>query len=350
MKLLILMAFVFLGVNAQAIEKVRPQIYGYNYWIPKIATDFLNRLDQDTELESHIEKNKSTNNTMGDLQCLPIFKNIIKNRSLDIRYALGYFDDSQAKDILYDGFNYGLSPSLDIEAYHALRNVFKAPCHSITQKLCGFQEVGDPLSGQILLAKIITLWGVKVLAQITLTYASASDSYVANTTTLSELQKKLTLQSEKNFFDHVGLSDVVIYNGHARDGGGPDFSPPILNKELHVDYDGYYHLKKTGFTRILNQIEKNKDKDSSIQNNKDKKSILGIFACSSKKHFYKDLISANKNQPMVLSTDKVNYIDSLRASLGLLEGLMRGQCGDHLNTMIQQKDKSLKTYEAFQIK
>ena len=64
----------------------------------------------------------------GEAKCMPMFKNPITNGVMDIRYALGYFDDSQGIDIIYSDFNYGLSPSLDIEVFKVLRGYFTKKC------------------------------------------------------------------------------------------------------------------------------------------------------------------------------------------------------------------------------
>jgi hypothetical protein len=316
-------------------EKIRPKIYAYDYWAYQTANDFLNLIDKNPTIQKITQDNAG-----GDLQCMPVFKNAIKNGVLDIRYALGYFDDSQGIDIMYDGFNYGLSPSLDIEVFHVLRRLLTAPCDTPTKQLCNFQESGDPATGLVTLSKNVNILGAQVLAQMTLTHASASESYEQNKGALVDLQKKLALQSEENYFENIGKSDVVIYNGHSRNGGGPDFNPPLLDKTLHVNYDGYYKVKKIGITRVLNQIKKNPNKDS----------VLGIFACYSQKHYYSSLMKANSKQRLVLSTDTIDYFDSLHASIGLLEGLLRGQCGDNLNSMIQLNEKLVKGYKAFQIK
>ncbi len=330
----ILLTSIFsLAQQEEAVEKPRPKIYGYDYWAFKKATDFLTKIDQNPDMQ------KMSETKGGNLQCLPVFKNAIKNGVLDIRYALGYFDDSQAIDIMYDGFNFGLSPSLDIEIYSALRRVLTLPCSSQTLQFCGFKESDNALTGKVTLSKYVNILGAKVLAQMTLTYASASESFVANKGPLMAQQKILTLQSESNYFDHIAKSDVVIYNGHSRNGGGPDFNPPILNNSLHVNYDGYYRVKKIGITRVLNQIKSNPNKDF----------ILGLFACYSQKHYYNSLIQANPKQRMVLSIETIDYFDSLKASIGLVEGLLRGQCGDNLNKIMQQDEKSLQGYKGFQI-
>lgn len=305
-------------------------IYNYDYWYPGIIEDYMKLVDQAPATLA--------TPAGGDVQCLPLFKNPIKNGLMDIRYALGYFDDSQGIDIIYDNVNYGMSPSLDIEVFHVVRAFLAKPCEG-SRVLCGFSPSGDPEQGKVTLEKQINLLGNQITARITLTQASASDNFVQNQSTLKDRQSFLTLQSEENYFGGLGIADVVFYNGHSRNGGGPDFNPPQLGPDLHVNYDGYYKVVHPGIKRVLAQIKQNPNKDS----------VIGLFSCFSESHFYDMLIKANPKQRMVLSSDVINYLDSLKASLGYLEGLMRGQCGQNLADIAKQ-DTVKAGFKGFQIR
>lgn len=309
---------------------IKPEIYGYHYWVPQVAKEYLQKVDQGLSAQA------KTSSLQSDLQCQNLTGKMLADGHIDIRYALGYFDDSQAKTITYDGFDYGLSPSLDQATYEGLRKVFTTPCESSTMQTCGFVEVQDsslPYGGQTYFVKQVKLFGQKVDVQISLTKASASESYQDNKSVLSAQQAYLARQSEANFFDKINTSDVVIYNGHSRNGGGPDFNPPILDKSLHVNYNGYYLVKKTGIKRILNQIQTNPNKDS----------ILGLFACYSEKHYLSQIKKVNPGQKLILSTDTIDYYDSLRASLGLIEAVMRGRCSSQGINQIFDFDEKLQT-------
>jgi hypothetical protein len=312
-------------------KKVRPKIYNYNYWLPTFIEDYMKLV-----VASPVSVATPAG---GPTQCLPVFKNPLKNGVIDIRYALGYFDDSQAIDIMYDDFNYGLSPSLDIEVFHVIRGALTKKCEG-NRVLCSFKESGDPSQGLVVLEKKINLQGAEVLARITLTHASASESFEDNKNLLKDRQDFLTKQSEENYFGAIGKADIVIYNGHSRNGGGPDFNPPILSKDLHVNYDGYYKVKRPGINRVLTMLKQNPNKDS----------VMGFFSCYSKSHFYNALLRANPKQKLILSSDTINYFDSLYASMGYLEGLLHGQCGQDLADMAKQADSVKEGFTSFQIK
>ena len=286
-------------------------------------------------------ENSINHGDAGANKCLPVYKDAIKNGVFDIRYALGYFDDSQGIDILWNDKNWGLSPSLDIGVFNSIRRALTDRCpFNSTLSLCGFTENGDASTGLVTLEKKIKLLGNSVLVKITLTQASASESFQDNKTILKGRQDFLTAQSEDNYFNGIGVADVVMYNGHSRNGGGPDFNPPVLMSNLHVNYNGYYRVKKTGITRLLNQIKNNPQKDT----------ILTFFSCFSKKHFYTDLLKANPNQKMVLSAEKIDYMDSIEASMGYLEGFLSGACGEELTNIAKQGDRIKSGFQDFQIK
>ncbi len=332
MHFLIGCSLLFLSLATQA----QGDIYDYNFWaydrIKKyegqiVASGIENSLNL-------LETNDSPN------KCLPVYKNAIEKGVFDIRYALGYFDDSQGVDILWNNKNWGLSPSLDIGVYNSIRHALTDRCEdNSVLSLCGFTENGDPNYGQVLLEKRIKLLGKSVLVKITLTQASASESFLDNKNSLKDRQDFLTAQSEDNYFNGIGVADVVIYNGHSRNGGGPDFNPPILASNLHVNYDGYYRVKKPGITRVLKQIKNSSRKDA----------VLTFFSCFSKKHFYNDLIKANPKQRLVLSADTIDYMDSLEASMGYLEGLLSGTCGQDLTNIAKQGDRIKNGFQDFQI-
>jgi hypothetical protein len=306
-------------------------IYNYQIWYPGYVEDYVKSVDASPLLKAAPAG--------GDLQCLPIFKNAIKKGVIDIRYALGYFDDSQGIEILYDGKNYGLSPSLDIEVFYVIRQFLTKKCEG-GRVLCGFIESGDPTQGKVLLQKTLDVMGSQLLVNFTMTQASASENYSRNQSELKERQAFLTQQSEENYFGGIGVADIVFYNGHSRNGGGPDFNPPRLASDLHVDYNGYYKVQRPGIKRALAAINAGANKDS----------VMGFFSCFSESHFYSALMKANPKQRLILSSDTVNYLDSLLASMGYLEGLLQGQCGQNLADIAKQTDSVKAGFTGFQIK
>lgn len=290
-------------------------VYGYGYWAPKFISDYLKQVDSASPAE-------------GQRSCESMYSKALNKGVLDIRYALGYFDDSTGHDAIWNGINFGMSPSLDVDIFQAIRGQLGARCRG-DLRLCGFKESGNPDSGKVVLQKNMNLQGRKILVRITLTQASASPSYDKNKGALSSRQAQLTATSEENYFGGLRTADIVLYNGHSRNGGGPDFAPPILNSANKVNYKGYYEVKRPGINKVMSALKANSDKGI----------IVGLFSCYSRKHFYDTFTNANPNQRLILSAETIDYVDSLKASVGYLEGFLRGMCGDELGTTAKQYDK-----------
>ncbi len=322
-----LLAFLLITVKASAI-------YNYDLHMPKTLDTYFSTLSRHplAPPASHLD---SVHN-----KCAPVYQNMIKDGVLNIHYALGYFDDSVggtektfARFVDGTGFeNYGKAPSLDPAIFQVIRQFMKGPCTYPHQITCNFKESGDPATGQVILEKEISLLGQKILVRMTLTQASASQNYVQNTTSLAETQKQFTLQSEANYFGGIARGDVVFYNGHSRHGGGPDFSPVVLNSKGTADYDNYYKPKRIGIRRVLQEVKKRSDKDY----------ILGIFACYSAAYYEEALFTARPGIKTIFSVYTINYTNSLTSSLGYIEGFMHGLCEEDLSALAKQ-DNAVKT-------
>lgn len=300
--------------------------YGYGLWVPPMIRNYLDLVD-------------GASPQTGPARCENVYARAFDKGVLDIRYALGYFDDSDGTEKSWNGNNYGLSPSLDIEIFHALRSELTSRCRTKTMLSCGFFEIGNPEQGKVTLEKYIDLHGRHILVRVTLTQASATPSFVLNLGAESARQKFLTTQSEENFFGGLKTADVVIYNGHSRNGGGPDFNPPILASNKKVNYTGYYQIKRPGFNRTMESLKENPNKGI----------IVGFFSCYSRKHFYDTFIKANPKQRLVLSADTIDYFDTLKASVGYMEGIMRGSCGQELADTAKKEEKLQTGFQGYNI-
>lgn len=304
------------------------EIYGYNTWFPQ-------------ELDKYFEKvDASPNSSLNMPKCAPVTERAVSKGLIDIRYALGYFDDSQGHDVVWNNKNYGLSPSLDIAVYNVTRKWLTKKCPFNARMLCEFKEIGDPRTGLVRLEKEIFLQGKRVKVSIRLTHASASEIYSQNLSELAYEQKRLSEQSEMNFFGGLEEADMVFYNGHSRNGGGPDFNPPRLNSLRKTDYEGYYKKVQPGFNRLLAAITQNPNPGF----------FLGMFSCFSYRHFYKKIISTNPKQRLVLTSDEIDYLQSFLASMSYMEGLLQGSCGEELAQFAKKDAKMYDGFKGYHIK
>ncbi|MBC7370091.1 MAG: hypothetical protein H7326_00910 [Bdellovibrionaceae bacterium] len=316
-KFLVIFA-LFIGTQANA------DVYGYDQWMPSMVKNYL--LD--------VSNNTPFRDKGG---CESMYNPMLKDGVLDIVYAFGYFDDSTGEEHKSGDTNYGYSPSLDISAFKAMRYALIGSCTGRASRLCGFSERGDINSGKIVFEKKVKINGEKVLVRITMTYASASESFAKNKGELAGRQKMMTEQSEANYFGGLKTADVVFYNGHSRNGGGPDFNPPVLNSHMKTDYDNYYEPRRTGIKHVL----------ANIPSNPNPGFVLGLFSCYSRKHFYDNFMSTNPKQRLILSADTIDYFDTMNASAGYLEGMLHGLCGQQLSDIAKQTAKLKTGFQAW---
>jgi hypothetical protein len=147
---------------------------------------------------------------------------------IDMRVVFGYMDFGNAVEDRY--------------AMAALITQLGAPCGA-GQFACGFGENPDDAGD---FRKHISILGPdgrprSRLVHIRLRSSSVSPDETQNRTTSKLDQDDQTDETRAFYLDGLENADVSLYVGHARDGGGPDFGPPVVNSKLHrTDYDWYH--------------------------------------------------------------------------------------------------------------
>ena len=318
-----------------------PQTLGdYQYWGHKIASDYLDAMDTAASAKGNRE---ITANGM----CAAYHETYTQDRVLDIRYALGYFDDSRGETITHAGFDWGYAASMDEGVWIAIRKLLTEKCPNANRRLCGFKEITPEAdrarNGLTVLTRDLEVQGRQVEVRFTLTYASASPFYKRNNSVLREKQERFTRTSEENFFGGIRTADYAFYMGHARNGGGPDFHPPRLTSAMKTDYYGYYRKQFPGLNRMLKEVKSSGNKDIT----------LGIFSCDAKLHFHRRLEANNKGQKMILTLGgegMLHYQDTLMVSLGYIEGLLRGSCGTQLDDFARVTPRERAAYQQYNVK
>ena len=267
---------------------------------------------------------------------------------IDIRYALGYFDDSNGHSTQYANRDWGKSVSSDEGVAIAVREFLTEECPNADRRLCGFTEKRSAAervrNGETLLTRQLEVQGRSVEVRITLTYASASPFYERNLGALKSKQERYTRTSEENFFGGLRSADYVFYVGHSRNGGGPDFNPPrLLAATGKPDYLGYYRKFFPGRNRMMQELAKTSNGNVTV----------GLFSCESNLHFRSRLLGQNPKQPAILTigtTGSLDYFDVLRGSLGYLEGILRGTCGARLEDFARPTAKDRAAFQQYNMK
>jgi hypothetical protein len=134
-----------------------------------------------------------------------------------------------------------------------------------------------------------------------------------------------TRQATSAFYDALtGGADAVFYNGHSRDGGGPDFAPPrLVGEEGDVDYE-WYAAHHPGLDRLLSEL------GASSQPPR----LLGLFSCVSSGHFAKSILALEKNTALITQRRLLYYADALRSLLGAVSALAGKWCSADFDSAI----------------
>lgn len=312
----------------------------YNVWGKKTIEDYLNSMDKRANASGNKE-------SYSNQQCAAYHEVYTRDRVVDLRYALGYFDDSRGSTIEFAGYDWGMAASSDEGVWIAIREVLTTPCPNSNRRLCGFKELTPEAdrayNGLTVLSKDMEIQGRQVEVRFTLTYASASPFYKRNTGVLRAKQERFTRTSDENFFGGIRTADYAFYMGHARNGGGPDFTPVRLTSAMKPDYFGYYRKQIPGLSRMLKEVKTSGNTDVT----------LGIFSCDAKLHFHRRLEANNKGQKMILTLGgegMLHYMDTLMVSLGYVEGLLRGSCGTQLDDFARVTPRERAAYQQYNVK
>lgn len=289
---------LFLGLALPAMASKNPLDYAFGPG-----------LDNEIRRFSEITSRSSTS---GDLNASPDCKKryarLFDKKILKITLGFGYADTSPGNAVL------------DFYSYYSLVTRLIRPCGP-DMALCGFtRDRKDP----DMLRKIAFAPTDEnnYLIELRIIRPSLSPSNEHNLS--SENRQRQIQACEKateSFFSDVAKgTDVIIYTGHSRDGGGPDFCPAILNKESHVNY-AYYQSKKPGLTRMLDAMKTAKAAGTPNK-------VIALFSCSSQKHFLKKFIEVNKSAGYILTKRVSTFHEVNMDTYTALDGILAQRCSE----------------------
>jgi hypothetical protein len=241
--------------------------------------------------------------------CEAKYAKLYANPDIHVTFAFGYLD-SRPQDEVETGPN-----------AEQLIESMVAPCEtSMSKNFCGFTRDSDDA---MKFSKTVTgpdhkphQFKITIVSPIQIGSGSyVLDSEVRNT----PAQKARSAKARAAFQKALQTDDIVVYNGHSRDGGGPDFSPPVLDpKTLHPNYP-YYRAKHPGLN----------DEVTALATSTHRPEVIAMMSCDSKLHFEEQLKKASPDSALLL-TNMVTYTNVTNvAELGLMDGLMSQRCDDH---------------------
>lgn len=245
--------------------------------------------------------------------CIKRYQELLKDQILDIRIPLGYFDWTTGAEVISEGSNYGFSPSLDLGIFYALQNLLLTPC-SGRLRFCGFKR---DRQNSLLLVKNINIHGQNTQVLISMHHASITELLAINLYDKRKQQMENTSFMDDFFTDSLKNADAVFYLGHSRNGGGPDFAPPVfVPGKNKVDYKGYYQVRKPGLNKMLRALNGSTPKTP----------VIGLMSCASREHFLQMLRKIAPNSGVISSRDVLTVDHVFTATIGAIDALLRGQC------------------------
>ena len=227
-----------------------------------------------------------------DPRCASVYQHLYQNDVIEIRVIFGYKDSRPARFVS--------------DRYE--RNIF-------IQKLNAMGFARDPKDDDVFLQDLNGQDGKTKKIRLTVVSSAAGPDDEENQK--DPYQKWKSEQARETFLRGLVQADVVFYDGHSRNGGGPDFASPHTGASGHVDYAWYQH-HRPGFKEMIGTFKKN-SKFSRLQ-------LLGLFSCISGRHFSQELLQAKPGMGMIVTDSLIYSADALEEVTETLHRLLMFQC------------------------
>ena len=280
------------------------------YWdrYTKSVQQGLNRLSQLNEPRASGACKDIERNSGVSASCMDAYLKLYQKDKIDMRVALGMLDRRA----------YGGQPQGSDDRYirTSLTSQLTKSCQGPNVFACGF--AADPRDGDLYTKKVVDPLGREKIVRLRITHSSASAVEAENRGKMKDAQTAQSEVSRKNFLEGLEKADVVIYNGHAREGGGPDFNLPIRKKDGHPDYKGHYLKNRPGLNAMVEALRKRSDGGPAF---------LGLLACKSKAHFYDRVKPVSPASGQMTTGGNYGYFDDgPYVVLNMLDSLLGQRC------------------------
>jgi hypothetical protein len=234
------------------------------------------------------------------LQCETMWRPFLKKSHIRIEYFTGYNNNYHYQ--VRDGFERS-----------ALLALLLSPCRSEHNQFCGFK----PIHAELFTKSVLLPDGRQRTIEFGLHQASISANDKANRT--NPQQQVHSEKVRQQFIQASGSADVLIYSGHSRYGGGPDFSPEVLT-DTGDDFPSYYRQRKNGLHDLLGGLNSRTDEGLSL---------LLLGSCDSQKHFHQTFQArTDKLKTSLLGTSAVMEDTFFQTFFNLMQMLMTENCSE----------------------
>lgn len=237
-------------------------------------------------------------------RCLKAWENFYSKPEIDIRVVFGYGDES--RESVVD----------DPLTSQVLIDQILKPCTS-NVAACGFKRSVD--DAELFEKKVKGPSGSSHVVKLRLVTSAYSSSDVINRAFLSDQVAK-SAHAKQTFLEGFKEADALFYIGHARDGGGPDFSPAKRNADGTINYP-HYRKNKPGIEELTSVMSLAKQSPK----------IFGILACNSERWSKRISSLAPKSGLILSSTEKIASEVALAQVYGALDAVLWKRCESSFN-------------------
>ena len=235
-----------------------------------------------------------------DERCLARYERIFALDELRFTVAFGYKDARPARFV---GDRYEKAP--------LVQRLLKTCPKEAPEGACGFAR--SLLDANLLEREVFAPDNQKRKLVLEIIHASAGPDDQENRE--NPFQKWLSENARERFLEGVRKSTVVLYNGHSRVGGGPDFRAPRINSNGAILYDDY-RIEEAGLKSLLAALAA---PGTEVE-------VLGLLSCASSQLFEKRLHLTKKNLAVWSSRELLYFADALEDSWNFLDALIRKEC------------------------
>lgn len=245
-------------------------------------------------------------------KCLKSWEAFYSKPEIDVRVVFGYGDES--RESVVD----------DPLTSQILIDQLTKPCAS-NVAACGFKRSVDDAE---LFEKVVKgPSGTSHTVKLRLVTSAYSSSDVINRAFLSDQERK-SAHAKQTFLKGIEQADALFYVGHARDGGGPDFSPAKRNADGTINYP-YYHRNKPGLEELT----------AAMSLAKKSPKIMGLLACNSDRWRKRFSGLAPKSGLILSSTEKIASEVVLAQVYGALDAILWKRCENSFNESLNPVPK-----------
>lgn len=226
----------------------------------------------------------------------------------------------------------------------ALFERLRVPCPSGIVGACGFKYEADDADVLVKKIKMIGPDGYPRFRTIRIRAkdSALTDDDLVNRGPRLEEQLAKSEETQQFFEESLGNADMVMYMGHARGGGGPDFAPPRLrkvNSRIQLSDLNWYRRNHPGTDRMYGALAEARRQPK----------IIAIFACYSKDLFYQGLRKVAPRSALILSGNNEEQT-ALAQAVATLDSVLGARCEEDFRQSLDSIDRYRDVFDRSEIR